>query len=198
VPGQEISAIAGAEVSILSGPDGDRLRDFHTLGVASTTQHSLPFPVYIPLIAPHPANLEQLARSRGRHGVCRDPRYPGRRASATERKERLVRAVASGQPLRAAARRVAGAVHTGKRAVVPARATGSLVRTPLPGCPRRSGPEQAAALRARREAAPAATVREHGAWWAEHSGHQLRAATRWRALRRLGGPQKKTRVVKPA
>ena len=59
----------------------------------------------------------------------------GMRAYATDLKERLVRAVADGQPLREAARRFGVAVTTGKRAVVQARATGSLERTPIPGCP---------------------------------------------------------------
>jgi transposase len=116
---------------------------------------------------------------------------PGRRAYATDLKERLVRAVAEGQPLRAAARRFGVAVTTVKRAVVPARETGSLARKPIPGCPRRIGPEQEAALRARLEVAPAATVLEHCAWWAEHYGQHLSAAMLWRALRRLCRPRKK-------
>src|SRR5262245_30815420 len=108
------------------------------------------------------------------------------RASSTDLKERLVRAVAEGQPLRAAARRFNVAVTTVKRAVVQERETGSLERTPIPGYPRRSGCEQEAALRARLEAAPDATVLEHGAWWAEQSGQQWSEATMWRAIRRLG------------
>jgi transposase len=116
---------------------------------------------------------------------------PGLRAYSTDLKERLVRAVADGQPLREAARRFNVAVNTVKRAVVQARATGSLQRKPIPGCPRRIGPEQEAALRARLEAAPAATVLEHCAWWAEQSGQQLSEATMWRAIRRLGWTQKK-------
>src|SRR5262245_46315521 len=108
------------------------------------------------------------------------------RAYATELKERVVRAVADGQPLRAAARRCNVCVHRVKRAVVQDRATGALERKPIPGYPRRLGPEQEAALRARRETAPAATVLAHGAWWAEHSGQQLSEATMWRAIRRLG------------
>src|SRR5262249_45485395 len=111
---------------------------------------------------------------------------PGMRASSTDLKERLVRAVANGQPMRAAARRFGVAVTTVKRAVVQERESGSLARTPSPGYPRRSGAEQAAALRARLEAAPDATVLAHCAWWAQQSGQQLSEATRGRATRPPG------------
>src|SRR6516225_18890 len=108
------------------------------------------------------------------------------RAYATDRKERLVRAVADGLSMREAARRFHVAVTTVKRAVVQQRETGSLARKPIPGYPRRIGPEREAVLRARVEAAPDATVLEHCAWWAEHQGQQLSEATMWRAIRRLG------------
>src|SRR5262249_52194077 len=108
------------------------------------------------------------------------------RAYSTDLKERLVRAVADGLPRREAARRSNVAVTTARRAVVQQRETGSLARQPIPGYPRRSGPEREAALRARLAAAPAATVLEHGAWWAEHDRQPLSEATRWRAIRRLG------------
>jgi hypothetical protein len=65
------------------------------------------------------------------------------------------------------------AVTTVQRAVVQQRATGSLERQPIPGCPRRSGTEQEALLRERLDAAPDATVLEHGAWWAEQQGPPL-------------------------
>lgn len=107
------------------------------------------------------------------------------RAYSTDLKERLVRAVAAGQPMREAARRFGVAVTTVKRAVVQARETGSLARKPIPGCPRRIGPEQEAALRARLQAAPDATVLEHCAWWAEQYGQQLSEAT---VKRPCGGP----------
>ena len=108
------------------------------------------------------------------------------RAYSTDLKERLVRAVAEGQPMREAARRFGVAVTTVKRAVVQQRETGSLERKPSPGCPRRIGPEQEAILRERLPAAPDATVLEHCAWWAEHQHQQLSEATMWRAIRRLG------------
>src|SRR5690349_21930461 len=117
---------------------------------------------------------------------------PGMRAYSTDLKERLVRAVAAGQPMREAARRFNVCVNTVKRAVVQARETGSLERKPIPGCPRRIGPQREAALQARLEAAPDATVLEHCAWWAEHYGQQLSEATMWRAIRRLGWTHKKS------
>src|SRR5262249_13396940 len=113
------------------------------------------------------------------------------RASSTDLKARVVRAVAAGQPMRAAARRCNVCVTTVTRAVVQARETGSLERTPIPGYPRRMGPEQEAALRARLETAPDATVLEQCAWWAEQTGQHLSEATMWRAMRRLGWTQKK-------
>jgi transposase len=113
------------------------------------------------------------------------------RAYSTDLKERLVRAVADGLPMREAARRFHVAVTTVKRAVVQERETGSLERKPIPGCPRRIGPEQEAVLLERLAAAPDATVLEHCAWWAEHQGQPLSEATMWRAIRRLGWTHKK-------
>ena len=113
------------------------------------------------------------------------------RAYSTDLKERLVRAVAAGQPMREAARRFGVAVTTVKRAVVQARATGSLARKPIPGRPCTIRGEQEAILLARLEAEPHATVLEHCAWWAEHEGQQLSEVTMWRAIRRLGWTHKK-------
>ena len=118
--------------------------------------------------------------------------YPSMRAYSTDLKERLVRAVADGQPLRAAARRFGVAVPTVKRAVVHQRATGSLARKPIPGRPREINGEHEAILRTRLETAPDATLQEHCAWWAQHQGQQLSEATLWRAIHRLGWTQKKS------
>jgi len=113
------------------------------------------------------------------------------RAYSIDLKERLVRAVAEGQPMREAARRFGVAVTTVKRAVVQQRETGSLARRPIPGGPRRIGKDQEAVLLARLEVAPDATILEHCAWWAEHVGQPLSEATMWRAIRRLGWTHKK-------
>jgi transposase len=113
------------------------------------------------------------------------------RAYSTDLKERLVRAVADGLPMREAARRFGVAVNTVKRAVVQERETGSLERQPIPGRPRTINGEQEAILLARLEAAPDATVLEHCAWWAEHQGQELSEVCMWRAIRRLGWTHKK-------
>ena len=115
------------------------------------------------------------------------------RAYSTDLKERLVRAVADGLPMREAARRFDVAVTTVKRAVVQQHETGSLERKPSPGRPRAIRRDQEAALRARLEAAPDATLLEHCAWWAEQYAQQLSGATMWRAIRRLGWTHKKRR-----
>ena len=115
------------------------------------------------------------------------------RAYSIDLKERLVRAVAEGQPMREAARRFGVAVTTVKRAVVQARETGSLARKPIPGRPRAISGEQEVILLARLEAAPDATVLEHCAWWEEQQEQQLSEVTMWRAIRRLGWTHKKRR-----
>ena len=114
------------------------------------------------------------------------------RAYSTDLKERLVRAVAHGLPMREVARRFDVAVTTVKHAVVQQRETGSLERKPIPGRPRGIRPEQEALLLARLEAEPDATIEEHCAWWAEHQGQELSVATMWRAMRRLGWTHKKS------
>jgi transposase len=113
------------------------------------------------------------------------------RAYSTDLKERLVRAVANGLPMREAARRFDVAVTTVKRAVVHQRETGSLQRKPSTGRPRAIRRDQEVALWARLEAAPDATLQEHCAWWAEQYGQPLSQATMWRAIRRLGWTHKK-------
>ena len=113
------------------------------------------------------------------------------RAYSTDLKERLVRAVAAGLPMREAARRFDVAVTTVKRAVVQQRETGSLERKPSPGRPRAIRRDQEEALWARLEAAPDATLQEHWTWWGEQYGQPLSQATMWRAMRRLGWTHKK-------
>jgi transposase len=116
------------------------------------------------------------------------------RAYAPDLGARVVRVVAEGRPVREAVRRCAVRVSAVTRYVVREHQTGSLERSPMPGGPRKSSQDQAALLRARRAAAPDATVLEHCAWWAEQQGdggQQLSEATMWRAIRRLGWTHKK-------
>jgi transposase len=113
------------------------------------------------------------------------------RAYSTDLRERIVRVVAEGRPMREAARRFGVSVSAVKRYVVRQEETGTLERSPIPGGPRKIGREQDAILLARLEAEPDATVLEHCAWWAEHQGQQLSEATMWRAMRRVGWTHKK-------
>ena len=115
------------------------------------------------------------------------------RAYSTDLHERIVRAVATGRPVRKAARLFGVSASAIKQYVVRQQETGSLERSPIPGCPRRIGKEHEAILRARMEAAPDATVLEHCAWWAEHQGQALSETTLWRAMRRLGWTRKNSR-----
>ena len=121
------------------------------------------------------------------------PGTRGMRAYSTDLRERIVQAVANGRPQREAARMFGVGVNTVKRYVVRQQQTGSLARYSIPGGQRRIGREQEAWLRARLEAAPAATLAEHGAWWAEQHGQVVSVVTMWRALHRLGWTHTKSR-----
>jgi transposase len=113
------------------------------------------------------------------------------RAYSRGLRERIVRAVAEGQPLCVAARRFGVSTITVKRFVQRQEETGDVAPRPIPGAARRLGPATEAVLRGRLEAAPDATVLEHCAWRTEQSGQHLSEATMWRALRRLGWTHKK-------
>jgi transposase len=114
------------------------------------------------------------------------------RAYSTDLRERIVRAVAEGRPLREAARRFGVSVSAVRRYLARQQEAGSLERNLSPGGPRKIGREEDAILLARLEAEPDATVLEHCAWWAEHQGQQVSEATMWRAIRRLGWTHKKS------
>jgi transposase len=114
------------------------------------------------------------------------------RALSQDLRERIVRAVADGQPLREAARRFEVCVNTVKRLVLLQQATGTLEHRPIPGGPRKIGREQELRLRARLEAAPDATMGEQCQWWAEQTGQLVSEATMWRTVRRLGYTHKKS------
>ncbi|HST88728.1 MAG TPA: helix-turn-helix domain-containing protein [Ktedonobacterales bacterium] len=76
------------------------------------------------------------------------------RAYSTDLRERIVRVVAEGRPMREAARRFGVSVSAVKRYVVRLRQreTGALERTPLRGGPRKIRREREALPRARLEA----------------------------------------------
>jgi transposase len=114
------------------------------------------------------------------------------RAYSRDLRERIVRAVAEGQPMSVAARRFAVSPITVKRLLQRHAATGDVAPRPIPGAVRHLGPKAEAMLQSRLEAAPDATVLEHCAWWGEQSGQQVSETTMWRALRRLGWTHKKS------
>lgn len=109
-------------------------------------------------------------------------------------RERIVRAVASGQPMQTTARRFAVSSKTVQRLVAQQQQTGSVVPHPIPGMPRHIDAAGDRQLAERMAAEPDATVLENAAWWAEVSGQQVSETTMWRAMHRLGWtPQKKRR-----
>ncbi len=107
------------------------------------------------------------------------------RAYSTDLRERIVRVVAEGRPMREAARRFGVSVSAVRRYVARLQETGSLECKPIPGGPRKIRRERDAILLARLEAEPDATELEHCPWWAEHQGQAVSEATMWRAMHRL-------------
>jgi transposase len=118
------------------------------------------------------------------------------RALSMDLRERILRAVASGQPMQTTARRFDVSPKTVQRLVTQQQQTGSVAPRPIPGLPRHINAEGDRQLRERLAAEPDATVLEHCAWWAEVSGQQVSEATMWRAMRRLGWTHKKKRGSK--
>jgi transposase len=118
------------------------------------------------------------------------------KALSMDLRERILRAVASGQPMQTTARRFDVSPKTVQRLVVQHRDTGSLAPRPIPGMPRSIGAEGDRQLLERMTLEPDATVLENCAWWAKVSGQQLSEATMWRAMHRLGWTHKKKRRSK--
>jgi transposase len=115
------------------------------------------------------------------------------RAYSLDLRERIVRAVDQGRSQREAARLFGVGVSSVKRYLQQRAQTGSLACRRSPGGRRKIGGEQEAALLARVGEAPAATLAEHGAWWAQHYGQRLSRPTLSRALKRLGWTRKQGR-----
>jgi transposase len=117
------------------------------------------------------------------------------RALSMDLRERILRAVASGQPMQTTARRFDVSPKTVQRLVVQQQ-TGSIAPRPIPGMPRHIDAAGDRQLQERMVAEPDATVLENCAWWAEVSGQQVSEATMWRAMHRLGWTHKKKRRSK--
>jgi transposase len=140
-----------------------------------------------------------LQRFSVRMGKARELRVvAGMRAYSLDLRERIVRAVDSGQSQREAARRFGVGVSSVKRYLQQRQHRGSLQRRPIPGGQRRIGREQEAVLWARLEAEPEATLVEHCAWWEQAHGPRVSVATMARAIARLGWTRKKGRWVPPS
>lgn len=118
------------------------------------------------------------------------------RALSMDLRERILGAVASGQPMQTTARRFVVSPKTVQRLVVQQQQTGSVAPRPIPGMPRAIDIEGDRQLQERMGAEPDATVLENCAWWAEVSGQQVSEATMWRAMHRLGWTHKKKRGSK--
>lgn len=113
------------------------------------------------------------------------------RSLSMDLRERILRAVASGQPMQTAARRFAVSPKTVQRLVAQHEQMGSVAPRPIPGMPRYIDAAGDRQLQTRMAAEPDATVLENCAWWAEVSGQQVSEATMWRAMHRLGWTHKK-------
>src|SRR5260370_11852243 len=122
----------------------------------------------------------------------------GMRAYSLDLRERIVRAVDTGQSQREAARRFRVGVSSVKRYLQQRQQRGSLQRRLIPGGQRRIGREQEAVVWARLEAAPEATLAEHCVWWEQTQSQRVSVATMARAIGPLGGTAKNARMRPPS
>jgi transposase len=113
------------------------------------------------------------------------------KALSMDLRERIVRAMASGQPMQTTARRFDGSPKTLQRLIAPQQHGGSIAPRPIPDIPRHIDAEGVRQVQERLAAEPDATVLENCAWWAEVSGQQVSEATMWQAIHRLGWMHKK-------
>jgi transposase len=107
-------------------------------------------------------------------------------AYSLDLRERIVRAVAAGQPKTAVARTFQVSLSTVKRYAARHRTAGSLAPTRQARQQPRITPADHPALRAQLEAQPDATLAEHCQRWAQAQGVRVSVPTMWRAIARLG------------
>jgi transposase len=119
------------------------------------------------------------------------------RAYPQELRERIVRAVAAGEPPAEVAEQFAVSTATVYRYLARQRQVGHLEPTPKPGRPRLIPLLADAALRAQVAAAADATLEEHCTTWATAGGKHVHPATMWRALARLQLTPKKRPSTRP-
>jgi transposase len=113
------------------------------------------------------------------------------RAYSHDLRERIVRAVASGQPMTTTAQRFDVSVKTVQRWVRRYEQTGTVAPRPIPGLPRHLDAAGDRQLQERLTTQPDATVLENCAWWTEVSGRAVSETTMWRAMHRVGWTHKK-------
>jgi transposase len=115
------------------------------------------------------------------------------KAISLDLRERILSAVAQGQPLQTTARRFAVGFSTVRRLVIRSAQTGSIAPRPIPGRVRKIGRTDEALLTTRLESASDALLEDHCAWWYEQTGQTVSKTTMGRAIRRLGWTRKKRR-----
>lgn len=113
------------------------------------------------------------------------------KAYSRDLRERIVAAVAAGRAQTHVATTFSVHRSTVARYLAQHQQTGDLIPKTSPGRPRAIPLDQAPALRAQVEAAPAATLAEHCTAWAQTAGVTVHVATMARALIRLGFTRKK-------
>ena len=106
-------------------------------------------------------------------------------------RQRIVQAVADGQPKAAVAQRFAVSLGSVQRYVRQWTTTGTLTPRPRPGRPRAIPVDQEAALTVQVAEDTTATLAEHCQRWADQHGVRVSLATMSRALARARLPRKK-------
>ena len=115
------------------------------------------------------------------------------RAYSIDLRERILHAVASGQPKAAVARTYRVSLSTVKRYTAQHATTGGVAPKRRAPPPPRIDVAQHPALLAQLEAAPDATLAEHCQVWEQAHGVRVSVPTMWRAIVRLGWTAKKKR-----
>src|SRR5918999_28470 len=114
------------------------------------------------------------------------------RAYAIDLRERILHAVARGQPKAAVARTYRVSLSTVKRYTAQHAVTGSVAPRRRTAPPPRIDVAQQSALLAQLAAAPDATLAEHCQAWEQAHGVRVSVPTMWRAIARVGWTSKKS------
>src|SRR6185437_13406429 len=120
------------------------------------------------------------------------------KAYSLDLRERVVRAMQSGQPISVVARAFSVSRATAQRWARRVAAAEPLGPSPHLGRRRTIGPAAEAALEAQLRAHPDALLTEHCQLWEESQGVRLRKSAMWAAIRRLRWTRKKGRWQPPS